>query len=474
MLDLRCEWAVVDVVSALGTDQNVTAHVSKWPIDGAGIRQRIQPGANNKNDITLKDDTVTESIEELHANGEDAVSLDQTTLQFAKDENEYLFVDFYASWCNHCRDLAPTWEKLAELIQDAGERLGNQHPDDIKETEYEEATKVEIPVMVAKVDCVTHPEVCNKQEDIRAYPTLRLFVDGERWKGGDYRGHRTLIEMVEWLSKVEMVHKDNLDDREKKLHIAHEGMCFIVGSLRKPSRETHTLFQINSAARERLGGDWMDDERKWYDNMVNNVKNSKNSWVDAEHPGCILSGYLLVDRTPGNFHIQARSQNQEFAAHMTNASHIVNSLFIGEPAGKFMLDKKKGIKFMPEGLTDKIESMNNMAYVTRSLHESYHHYLKLISTKIEGLEIRNRQVKIFQMLGSSQLAYYRNDMIPEAKFIYDLSPIAVSYRTESRRWYDYCTSIMAIVGGVFTVVGMLESSIHATVKAAKRRNTYKR
>ena len=49
----------------------------------------------------------------------------------------------------------------------------------------------------------------------------------------------------------------------------------------------------------------------------------------------------------------------------------------------------------------------------------------------------------------------------EAKFTYDLSPIAVSYENKYRAWYDYLTSLMAIIGGIFTVVGMLESGIHS-------------
>jgi hypothetical protein len=37
----RCEWAVVDTVSVLGTDRNVTARVTKWQVDGEGIRRPL-------------------------------------------------------------------------------------------------------------------------------------------------------------------------------------------------------------------------------------------------------------------------------------------------------------------------------------------------------------------------------------------------------------------------------------------------
>ena len=42
------------------------------------------------------------------------------------------------------------------------------------------------------------------------------------------------------------------------------------------------------------------------------------------------------------------------------------------------------------------------------------------------------------------MAYHELD-VPEAKS--DLSPMAVAVRTTGKRWYDFVTSICAIVGG---------------------------
>ena len=56
-----------------------------------------------------------------------------------------------------------------------------------------------------------------------AYPTLRLFVDGERWRAGDYRGHRTVVEMADWLQQVEDKHKEELsDETNRKVQLAHQ------------------------------------------------------------------------------------------------------------------------------------------------------------------------------------------------------------------------------------------------------------
>ena len=101
-MDLKCEFAVVDVVSSLGTEQNVSSHVTKWHVDGDGIRQRYQGRNKQQKDIDLFDSTVTRTLEELHENGQDAMSLTEETFQFALHQQEYLFVDFYASWCVVC------------------------------------------------------------------------------------------------------------------------------------------------------------------------------------------------------------------------------------------------------------------------------------------------------------------------------------------------------------------------------------
>jgi thiol-disulfide isomerase/thioredoxin len=243
MTDLPCEWAVIDVVSVLGTDQNVTAHVTKWNIDGDGVRKGYKGRNRNQKDIEMYDSSIEETLEELHEDGEDAVSLNEETLKQYKENYEYAFVDFYASWCSHCMDLAPTWEVLAEVMTeasleklelDANEEPGD-HPHKYSGEDFEHALKIHLPVAIGKVDCVTHKKICNEQENIRAYPTLRLFIDGKVWNGSDYKGHRTVMEMVDWLVHMEEEHKKMLNDEGntgelvRNLHKAHESKSNKIG-----------------------------------------------------------------------------------------------------------------------------------------------------------------------------------------------------------------------------------------------------
>jgi hypothetical protein len=216
------------------------------------------------------------------------------------------------------------------------------------------------------------------------------------------------------------------------------------------------------------------DEQKIWAEKVRKIQNRQlmDAWDEKNHPGCQLSGYLYVDRVPGNFHIHAQSNKHDIAPQMTNVSHIVHHLSFGHP--HVNSDIKSGKISVPDGFSKSLTPIDGNAYVNHNEHEAFHHYLKVVTTNLEDPFSTMKDhlgrktegpVMVYSLLSSSHLSFYRNDVVPEARFVYDPSPISVYHRyMKHKKWYDYLTSMMAIIGGTFTVLGMVENSLNSIHK----------
>lgn len=179
-----------------------------------------------------------------------------------------------------------------------------------------------IPVSIVTVDCVDHPDLCLKYK-IQAFPTMRMFKHGKP-QSPDYHADRTVDAFVEFvnsrLALDEQLHMMSAEERE-----AHE------------KRE----------------------------------EDSK-----SDHPGCMLSGFLLVNRVPGNFHIQMRSALHNINPAGANLSHVVNHLSFGPTLPRTALN---AISIIPQDIftIDSTQPMNDKMYTNLALHQAFHHYIKV-------------------------------------------------------------------------------------------------
>jgi hypothetical protein len=176
----------------------------------------------------------------------------------------------------------------------------------------------------------------------------------------------------------------------------------------------------------------------------------------------------MVNRVPGNFHIEANSKSHNLNAAMTNLSHIVHHLSFGEPlmTGKNSRSVQRILKQVPTE-HQQFSPLDNQNFVTKDFHQAFHHYIKVVSTHLNMGNYKSKKLTTYQFLEQSQIVFYDDVNVPEARFSYDLSPMSVVVEKKGRKWYDYLTSLCAIIGGTFTTLGLIDATLYKVLKPKK-------
>ena len=58
--------------------------------------------------------------------------------------------------------------------------------------------------------------------------------------------------------------------------------------------------------------------------------------------------------------------------------------------------------------------------------------------------------------------------MPNAAFHYDISPVMVVVQEETQSFSSFVTKICAVIGGIYTVVGLLDNVVYHTGQKLKK------
>ncbi|XP_010930697.1 protein disulfide isomerase-like 5-4 isoform X1 [Elaeis guineensis] len=347
-----------------------------------------------------------DDIEEEYADG--SVSL--TADNFEKFARQYpiLVVNFYAPWCYWSNRLKPSWERTAKIMRER----------------YD--PEMDGRILLGKVDCTEEGGLCRRHH-IQGYPSIRIFRRGSDVK--ENHGHHD--------------HESYYGERDtESLVVAMEILVAPV------PREFH------KQALDDKSGQTIDTSKR----------------PAPLTSGCRIEGFVRVKKVPGNLVISAHSGAHSFDPSQINVSHVISQFSFGKQLSPQMLSEVKRLSPFVGGSHDRL---TGRSYITNhaddvNANATIEHYLQIVKTETASRK-SSREFKLleeYEYTAHSSLVHSLH--IPAAKFHFEPSPMQVFVTEVPKSFSHFITNVCAIIGGVFTVAGILDSILHNTIRLMRK------
>ncbi|KAG2456101.1 ERGI1 protein, partial [Polypterus senegalus] len=186
---------------------------------------------------------------------------------------------------------------------------------------------------------------------------------------------------------------------------------------------------------------------------VGHIDNSMKIPLNNDY-GCRFEGKFSINKVPGNFHVSTHSATAQ--PQNPDMTHIIHKLTFGD---KLKVDNVQGA-FNALAGADRLAS-NPLA--------SHDYILKIVPTVYEDMGGKQRFSYQYTVANKEYVAYsHTGRIIPAIWFRYDLSPITVKYTERRQPVYRFITTVCAIIGGTFTVAGIIDSCVFTASEAWKK------
>ncbi|CAD8173816.1 unnamed protein product [Paramecium octaurelia] len=228
----------------------------------------------------------------------------------------------------------------------------------------------------------------------------------------------------------------------------------VSGTLKKIplDKDRHVLPSINA------------NERPNYAGSEQEVLDAIQAITQGEQ--CQLKGFFQVNKVPGNFHVsyhahhyllQRIHQLDLSAFRKMKLDHSIYELRFGEitttskmrkyskSLQKFQNSWKQIVKSAPEG--EK---------------QDYEYYIDALPVRFYDENERNYQTLYKYSINEAQMPRTFTE-IDSIYFKYQISPVNMVYSIQKKSVYHFIVQLLAIVGGVFAVIGILNSIVQKAI-----------
>lgn len=178
--------------------------------------------------------------------------------------------------------------------------------------------------------------------------------------------------------------------------------------------------------------------------------------------GCNIYGSLEVNKVAGNFHFAPGKSFQHSGMHVHdlmafqtesfNVSHKIHKLTFG---ANF------------PGVVNPLDGVQWTQQMRTGMYQYFIKVVPTVYTDMKGHKILTNQFSVTEHFKASEFGQIAS--LPGVFFFYDLSPIKVTFREQRTSFLHFLTNISAIIGGIFTVSGIIDSFVYHGERAIRKK-----
>ncbi|XP_023482233.1 endoplasmic reticulum-Golgi intermediate compartment protein 3 isoform X2 [Equus asinus] len=184
---------------------------------------------------------------------------------------------------------------------------------------------------------------------------------------------------------------------------------------------------------------------------------------EQKNEGCQVYGFLEVNKVAGNFHFAPGKSFQQSHVHVhdlqsfgldnINMTHYIRHLSFGEDY---------------PGIVNPLDRTNVTAPQASMMFQYFVKVVPTVYMKVDGEVLRTNQ---FSVTRHEKVAngLMGDQGLPGVFVLYELSPMMVKLTEKHRSFTHFLTGVCAIIGGMFTVAGLIDSLIYHSARAIQKK-----
>ncbi|XP_077807886.1 endoplasmic reticulum-Golgi intermediate compartment protein 3 isoform X5 [Macaca mulatta] len=182
---------------------------------------------------------------------------------------------------------------------------------------------------------------------------------------------------------------------------------------------------------------------------------------EQKNEGCQVYGFLEVNKVAGNFHFAPGKSFQQSHVHgdsgwcclQINMTHYIQHLSFGEDY---------------PGIVNPLDHTNVTAPQASMMFQYFVKVVPTVYMKVDGEVLRTNQFSVtrHEKVANGLLG---DQGLPGVFVLYELSPMMVKLTEKHRSFTHFLTGVCAIIGGMFTVAGLIDSLIYHSARAIQKK-----